>query len=323
MSVDKLAPVEALVQQQAAGSSATPEDPTMRLSRERVAAARADNSGRVYRVYCDGVFDLFHLGHFRMLEQAKKALGDPKKVHLLAGVCSDEDVHRFKGKTVMDHKLRGDSVVHCKWVDEVLMDAPWVIQDDYLTKHNIDFVAHDALPYQDNSGVANDASDVYRHVKNKGMFLETQRTEGLSTSDLIVKIIRDYDEYVVRNLDRGYTKEQLNIGQSWEMRARIHENAKRVKESAAKTRVNVRDTQDAALAFIREFNPKYLLRKHGENGKAGPRYYMSRLKEKLPARRNELWHHSIGLACAIFETTRYAMSYLNPLNYCLRKSKYH
>jgi hypothetical protein len=37
----------------------------------------------------------------------------------------------------MDHKLRGDSVVHCKWVDEVLMDAPWVIQDDYLKKHNI------------------------------------------------------------------------------------------------------------------------------------------------------------------------------------------
>ncbi len=113
------------------------EDPSMRLSKERVAAARADKSGRVYRVYCDGVFDLFHLGHARMLEQAKKSLGDAAKVYLLAGICSDEDVHRFKGKTVMDHKLRGDSVVHCKWVDEVLMDAPWVIQDEYLQQHNI------------------------------------------------------------------------------------------------------------------------------------------------------------------------------------------
>lgn len=70
----------------------------MRLSRENVAKARADTSGRVYRVYCDGVFDLFHLGHARMLEQAKKSLGNPAKVHLLAGVCSDEDVHRYKGK---------------------------------------------------------------------------------------------------------------------------------------------------------------------------------------------------------------------------------
>lgn len=151
----------------------------------------------------DGVFDLFHMGHARMLEQAKKSLGSPAKVYLLAGVCSDEDVHRYKGKTVMDHKIRCDSVSHCKWVDEVLSDAPWVIDDSYLAKHQIDFVAHDAIPYQDNSGVANDSSDVYAHVKNKGMFLETQRTEGLSTSDIIVKIIRDYDEYVIRNLDRG------------------------------------------------------------------------------------------------------------------------
>lgn len=296
----------------------------MKLSKERVAAARNDTSGRVYRVYCDGVFDLFHMGHARMLEQAKKSLGSPDKVFLLAGVCSDEDVHRYKGKTVMDHKIRCDSVSHCKWVDEVLSDAPWVIDDAYLQKHNIDFVAHDAIPYQDNSGVANDSSDVYAHVKNKGMFLETQRTEGLSTSDIIVKIIRDYDEYVIRNLDRGYTKKDLNIGQSWEVRAKIHENAKKVKDSVSKTKSNVKGTQDAALAFISEFNPKYLLRKHGgSNGESGPRYYMSRLKENLPARRNELWHHSCGLAAAVFETTRYCLSYVNPFSYCLRKNKYH
>ena len=65
-------------------------DPTMALSRAKVAAARADTSGRVYRVYCDGVFDLFHLAHMRMFEQAKTALGSEAKVHLIAGVCSDE-----------------------------------------------------------------------------------------------------------------------------------------------------------------------------------------------------------------------------------------
>lgn len=62
----------------------------MTLSRKRVAEAKADNSGRVYRVYCDGVFDLFHLAHMRMFEQAKKALGPASKVFLIAGVCSDE-----------------------------------------------------------------------------------------------------------------------------------------------------------------------------------------------------------------------------------------
>jgi glycerol-3-phosphate cytidylyltransferase-like family protein len=34
----------------------------------------------------------------------------------------------------------------CRWVDEVIPDAPWVITQEYLDKHNIDYVAHDALP---------------------------------------------------------------------------------------------------------------------------------------------------------------------------------
>lgn len=55
------------------------------------------------------------------------------------------------------------------------------------------------------------------------MFLETQRTVGISTSDIIVDIVKQYDEFVSRNLSRGYTKEQLNVGRSWEVRAKFHE----------------------------------------------------------------------------------------------------
>lgn len=34
-----------------------------------------------------------------------------------------------------------------RWVDEVIPDAPWVISQEFIDKHNIDYVAHDALPY--------------------------------------------------------------------------------------------------------------------------------------------------------------------------------
>jgi len=190
--------------------SKIPEDPSMVKSRAAVAAAKADKSGRVYRVYCDGIFDLFHLGHMNMLKQAKHSLNDPTKVHLLVGVCDDEMTQKFKGKLVMNHQLRCESVAHCKWVDQVVPDAPWVITEDFLRKYDIDFVAHDAIPYSDTTGTAENGGDVYGGVKRLGKFLETQRTEGISTSDLIVQIIRDYDEYVRRNLDRGYSKESLN-----------------------------------------------------------------------------------------------------------------
>ena len=85
-------------------------------------------------------------------------------------------------------------------------DAPWVVDQEFLDKHQIDYVAHDDIPYQ-----SEDSDDVYAFVKNAGRFIPTRRTEGVSTSDLITRIVRDYDAYVRRNLERGVSAKELNI----------------------------------------------------------------------------------------------------------------
>lgn len=76
----------------------------------------------------------------------------------------------------------------------------------FLDQHNIDFVAHDAIPY-----ASEDAEDVYAEVKEAGRFAETQRTEGVSTSELIMRILKDYNSYIARNLGRGYNRKDLGL----------------------------------------------------------------------------------------------------------------
>ncbi|KAF5211992.1 putative choline-phosphate cytidylyltransferase [Clavispora lusitaniae] len=160
---------------------------------------------RPIRIYADGIFDLFHLGHMRQLEQAKKAFPN---VELVCGIPSDAETHRRKGLTVLTDKQRCDTLKHCRWVDEVIPNAPWFVTPKFLIDHKIDYVAHDDLPY-----ASADSDDIYKPIKEKGMFLTTQRTEGISTSDIITKIIRDYDKYLMRNFARGATRKELNV--SW------------------------------------------------------------------------------------------------------------
>ncbi|XXQ34318.1 choline-phosphate cytidylyltransferase [Plasmodiophora brassicae] len=190
--------------------------------------------GRPIRVFADGIFDLFHFGHARVLEQAKNIFPG-REVHLVVGICSDEDTHRYKGKTVMTEEERIESVRHCRHVDEIIERSPWVLTNEFLEKHRIDYVAHDDLLYPDASGAAD---DVYAFVKQQGMFVPTKRTEGISTSDLINRIVKDYDNFVRRNLARGFSRKDMNISYLREKRIQM---AERVGRQVDEIKNNIKD----------------------------------------------------------------------------------
>ncbi|KAL9613984.1 MAG: hypothetical protein Q9167_001533 [Letrouitia subvulpina] len=162
-------------------------------------------TGRTIRIYADGVFDLFHLGHMRQLEQAKNAFPD---VYLLVGVTGDAETHKRKGLTVLTGSERTETVRHCKWVDEVIPNCPWIVTPTFLEEHQIDYVAHDDLPYG-----ADEGDDIYAPIKKQGKFLVTQRTKGVSTTGIITKIVKDYDQYIARQFKRGTSRQELNV--SW------------------------------------------------------------------------------------------------------------
>ena len=155
------------------------------------------------RIYSDGVYDCFHYGHARSLEQVKKSF---KYVYLIVGVPSDEDTIREKGKILMTEVERAECVSHCKWVDEILHNCPWNKTFEFLEKYDIHYVAHDPLPYK-----CGDIDDLYGKFKDVGRFIPIKRTEGISTTDLIARVIKDFDEFTLRSLQRGTDLKELKL----------------------------------------------------------------------------------------------------------------
>ena len=120
-------------------------------------------------IYCDGVFDLFHFGHAKAFEQIKKMYPD---CYLIVGIQSDENTKNYKGVTVMNEQERANCIKHCKWVDDIIIGPPWIVDQEFIDKYNIDYLAHDVSSYPTGS-----PNDVHKYVKEIGKFLPIERTK--------------------------------------------------------------------------------------------------------------------------------------------------
>jgi choline-phosphate cytidylyltransferase len=222
-------------------------DYTVRITMQM---AKSGNVPRKVRVYADGIYDLFHQGHARQLMQAKNIFPN---VYLIVGCCNDELTHSRKGRTVMTDMERYEALRHCRYVDEVIRDAPWELSDEFLDEHKIDFVAHDEIPY-----LSEDCNDLYGPLKARGMFVATERTEGVSTSDIVARIVKDYDMYVRRNLARGYTAKELNVSFLNEKKFRLQNKLDQMKDKSKKVIDEVKGDiiskwEEKSNDFIRTF----------------------------------------------------------------------
>ncbi|KAL4557737.1 hypothetical protein LXL04_035925 [Taraxacum kok-saghyz] len=138
---------------------------------------------RPIRVYMDGCFDMMHYGHCNALRQAR-ALGD----QLIVGVVSDAEITINKGPPVTPLHERMIMVSAVKWVDEVIPDAPYAITEEFMRKlfdeYNIDYIIHG-----DDPCILPDGTDAYALAKKAGRYKQIKRTEGVSSTDIVGRML--------------------------------------------------------------------------------------------------------------------------------------
>lgn len=131
------------------------------------------------RVWVDGCFDMMHYGHANVLRQAKELCE-----YLVVGVHSDAEVMRNKGIPVMNERERYESVRGCKWVDEVVENSPYVTTLEVMDQYNCEVCIHG-----DDLSIGADGKDTYQSVKDAGRFFECRRTQGVSTTALVGRML--------------------------------------------------------------------------------------------------------------------------------------
>ena len=120
-----------------------------------------------------GTFDVFHVGHLRMIERAA-ALGD----RLVVGVSADELNLRKKGREpIFSESERVEIVTALKPVSEVFVEESLELKRDYVVQYGADVLVM-GDDWEGKFDELNDVCDV----------VYLPRTPAVSTTALIEKI---------------------------------------------------------------------------------------------------------------------------------------
>ena len=150
-------------------------------------------------VMCSGTFDLTHVGHIRFIERARQC-GDV----LIVGIKSDRAASlKKKHSPILSQEERLEIVQAIKGVDYAFIvdyDSERPMPFSYENKSSyewlnmfypeVDFFRPDVFVYEDNPVLKEARKTLFEAYGVEGALLK--RTEGVSTSDIIETVKREY-----------------------------------------------------------------------------------------------------------------------------------
>lgn len=156
-------------------------------------------------VYIDGAFDLFHAGHVEILKSARQ-LGD----FLLVGIHTDQTVSEHRGNQypIMHLHERSLSVLASRYVDEVIIGAPWEVTNDMIITFNISLVVHGTVA---ENSLLTAESDPYKVPKSMGIFRLLESPKDITTTSVAQRIVANHDAYTKRNAKKAASEKKYYV----------------------------------------------------------------------------------------------------------------
>ncbi|KAF8531011.1 Nucleotidylyl transferase [Gautieria morchelliformis] len=156
-------------------------------------------------LWLDGCFDGFHYAHANAIRQALFLMEGASKPRIVVGVHSDEEIRKNKGPPLFDQTERYNTLRGCRWIDQIVEDVPYTTSFDVTFRHGIDFVVHGDDIVLDAEG--NDCYGVFRET---GKYKECNRTEGISTTALIQRILQP-SEWTLTDTDHARLENLMDL----------------------------------------------------------------------------------------------------------------
>jgi len=172
-------------------------------------------------VYLAGAWDMFHAGHIETLRKAKE-FGE----FTLVGVHNDSVVNEHRGMNlpIMNLHERVLSVLGCKWVDDVLIDAPYAVTQDMIHSLKIDVVVTGAISTASDdsrngtvkSGDSSNEEDPYLLPRQLGILRVVQCSTSMSVVDFIDRIQSQKEKFSQKyarkaQLEEEFYKDKYNV----------------------------------------------------------------------------------------------------------------
>lgn len=155
------------------------------------------------RIIVPNTFDMMSPQTLFRLQKVRETFPNDEIVAVMLDLATYEETC---GPVLNKKEEIKQSLEHCKYIDSIHSESPAFLSKTFVKSLGADFVI--------NIEESPSFIDLLKGAYELKIVREMNSVCDLaSRDDLLARIIKDMDQYIIRNLNRGYQRKELNV--SW------------------------------------------------------------------------------------------------------------